>query len=943
MWVAFAHLPWAAMLFASAANTIVFTLEIRKFTANPAAIATLLTFTGFLTMFTGPLTNWVSDRIWTRFGRRKVFYVPAVFAQGILILFVPFAPSLGWLAFVYFLQFLALSCKSPNEILNQEIIPNHQRGRAAVFNKIYVQFGLMAYNLALIGRFDDVYPNAPISRFLTNITGEKLIFVVFSLALLSVVFLVALGIKELKPARLRSMKADLGGKVTLWRIIKQLFIDTFSAEWWPLYLLAISQAMYGVKLGGMVALMYTDQWEYSAQVLGTTQGIAQLVSILVVIFIFPLADKFDKLKFYLVTICLGFVGKVLWYSYVMLLVPDNRPSIMEIILIGEGMNILGQLAGIISYPLVYEYIPLNKLGTATAGLGLFRGFLGMVLGPMMGIWLLFYSNIFMPGAGSNVVILFNEPMTQAQLAPLEKQWEAETGQRIWSRILKPYNTQLDASRQWEIRVRDEGAEVLDNQIKLIEARIIDAQRAVDDFGLRGLKPTTEALELKVSLNGELKALRAKQADLAIGFREYLRGKLAGQLASAERGVASIQVEGRTLSFEGETAYAVGTEQAAKFADELALKLGLPAGAVQITTSGNDQRLLRVTATFPEGHTVKIAGKSALYDRVNALLADGRFDDAQAESARDLVAASAEVIEGKRNALLIPFPDANYKPQKVDYFSSYLFMAITDVFAILIAIYLIRAEKAGKIQRRGKLEDEASSGAHGKAAPAVAQHVATPVAAEHLVAPLSPDPQVVTHPDGTQTFTPGMKMAKLAVCGLGLALTLFGVWWQTENIRLFLLGDTTTATVVSVSELKTGQATVVLDTRKAVGDAVDPTRNTLYHYNIQFKDTTGREHTTILNYGQLLRPLLSIGDKVTIAYDTEKPSVVIDKYDIRTWAFGGFFFGIGLLMLIPQWFLWRTADKPIVLDQIVDYEAIKEQQARLARNSGPEPHAKKPQA
>jgi Na+/melibiose symporter-like transporter len=919
IWAAFAHLPWAAMLFASAASTIVFTLEIRKFTANPAAIATLLTFTGFLTMFTAPLANWVSDRVWSKWGRRKVFYVPAVFAQGVLILFVPFAPDLMWLAIIYFFQFVAASFKSPNESLNQEVVPNHQRGRAAVLNKCYVQFGLMAYNLALIGRFDDVYPNAPISNFLTNITGEKLMFVVFSLALLSVVLLVSLGFKEIRPNKLKLMKEDLGGKVTAWRITKQLFIDVFKAEWWPLYLLAISQAMYGVKLGGMVALMYTDQWEYSAQVLGTTQGVAQLVSIIFVLLVFPLADKFDKLKFYLVAITLGLIGKLLWYAYVMLVVPDNRPSIMEIILIGEAINMLGQLAGIISYPLVYEFIPLNKLGTASAGLGLFRGFLGMVIGPMVGIWLLYYSNIFMPGAGSNVVVVMEQPVDEAYMEGLKEEWEIETGQRIWVNMYKPFGVKLDESRQWEVRIRDEDAEQLQNKIALAEAELTDIQRDIDSFNIRGETVGRAPLDHKAETTFELSQLRQQQTALSEGFRAYLYERLGDQLASLEEGFRSIEVSGNTVTIEAETALAVEQQQAENMREELALKLGIDEAQVRFERSGSNDEFVTIAATFPEDYQLDIEAEPEISEYVEALLAGGGTSEAMVSNAIDLATAAEEVTEGIRNSILMPFPDTNYKPQKVDYFSSYLLMAITDVFAIMIAIYLIRAEKAGKIQRRGKIEDEASGG-H--------EHVddkhvhASEEAIEHYVTPPSTDPDVQTHPDGTQTYTPGMKGIKFVCMMLGVAIFCFGVFWQWDNFRLFLFGDTTQATVTSILQEKPGQEPVILDTRKAVNEAEDPTRNAIYSYRIRFSDESGTERETGLNYGQVLRPLLSIGDTVTISYDTAEPETVIERYHVRTWAYGFFFMGIGLLMAIPQFFIWRAANKPIVLDQIGDYEDIK---------------------
>ena len=695
------------MLFASAANTIIFALEIRKFTDNPAAIATLMTFTGFLTMFTGPLVNWMSDRIWTRIGRRKAFYVPAVLLQAVLILFVPFAPNLGCLAFIYFLQFVAMSCKAPNETLNQEIIPNHQRGRAAVFNKVYVQFGLMSYNLALIGRFDDVFPGTPVHDFFNNVRGEHLIFLVFSLALLSVAMLVGLGIKELRPAKLASMREDLGGRITPWRIVKRLFLDTFSAEWWPLYLLALSQSLYGVSIGGMVALMYTDQWGYSAQVLGFTQGTAQLASIFVVMLVFPIADKFDKLKFYLVTVILGTVGKVIWYGYVMLLVPGNRPSITEILLIGEGINILGQLSGIISYPLVYEFIPLNKLGTASAGLGLFRGLIGMIIGPIMGFWLLHYSNLFMPGAGSHVVIVLKEPARKEEVQLLAKAWEAGTGRRIWVEMKVPSGLRLNESRQWAIRIRDEESEKINAAVQRLESQIRHIQKQLDSFAVRKKPPPPEMIAQKKYIESEILSGKNEMAARTCEFRSYLRQQLAERLVGADAGILHVETGKEEVRIKVHTAFPVNDRDAAAYAEELRLNLGLVRGAVRILVDPLDRSLLTVSA--PPVDRIPPENETDLASRMHELTRDAAGPAEAYRNGFNLAFATLRVVSGKGNTLLIPFPEAGYRPHKTDYFSGYILMAIADCFAILIAVYLIRAEKRGIIRRRGKIEDEAAHG------------------------------------------------------------------------------------------------------------------------------------------------------------------------------------------------------------------------------------------
>ena len=64
--------------------------------------------------------------------------------------------------------------------------------------------------------------------------------------------------------------------------------------------------------------------------------------------------------------------------------------------------------------------------------------------------------------------------------------------------------------------------------------------------------------------------------------------------------------------------------------------------------------------------------------------------------------------GHRNNVVMPFAHPKYAPQRVDYFSSYILMALTDAIAILIIVLIVYLEKKGKIKRRGKLEDEAAN-------------------------------------------------------------------------------------------------------------------------------------------------------------------------------------------------------------------------------------------
>lgn len=924
-WVAMAHLPWAAMLFASAANTVIFSLEIRKFTANPAAIASMMTLTGILTMFVGPLSNWVSDHIWTRFGRRKVFYVPAVIGQGLLVLCVPFMPSLELLALNYFLMFICTSLNDPNEVLNLEIIPASQRGRAAVFNTVYVNFGLFAYNIALIGRFDDVFPGTPVRSLFNEVSGEMLIFIMFSLALLAVVLLVSLGIKEILPHHRAKLGEGFTGKITIWSLIKNLFLETFSKEWWPIYLLGIAQSMYGMSLGGMVALMYTDQWEYSPQVLGTAQGIVQLVALFVVIFLFPLADRFDKLKFYLVCLVIGMLGKFLWYAYVMLLVPGNRPSILEIILIGEGINLLGRLAGLISFPLIYEFIPLKRVGTAAASLGFFRGMLGMLIGPLMGFWLLFYSNVFMPGAGSSVIIVLDQPAQKQTVKAIAEDWEQLTGERIWVTPHAPFNLRQKESMQWEIRLRDRESEAAQKRIEVLQGQMTDIEREQDSLRIRGREPSPDLASRMEALLGELRSLQAVQNEAAEGFRQFLSEQLGTRLANTERGIKALRLEGetaegQTLVLDVETAYSLTAQQMERYRVELALGLGLMAGETQLESLDAGWRHIRVRVPLEQILEIssRPLGNSDIGARIEELLKEQTFDPKWTIPAIAVAETLEKVVAGDRNSLLLPFGQVKYRPQKIDYFSSYIVMVATDFIAIGIAIFLIFQERRGKIIRRGRLESDlanAQDTAEGNDKIEVPPYLLKSV-----------DPQVVHQPDGTQTYTPGYFKTKLFTTLIGAAVFCFGIFWHWQPAQLFFFGGQTVSQIVRITEEKAGQEPIVLTTRLEVDEVEDMTRNATYRYWVRFVTSAGETIETTLNYGQKLRPVHSIGDTITIAYDPENPSNVIDRTSVRTWAFGFFFMGIGLLIFIPQLWLLLNARKPIILEQIIDFEEIQKNKA-----------------
>ena len=80
-------------------------LTIKKFTASTALIGFVLSLQAFNQLWATPFAAWKSDRIWTRFGRRKPLVMVIAPILVLSVVLVPHAPTLALLIMtVFFLQ-----------------------------------------------------------------------------------------------------------------------------------------------------------------------------------------------------------------------------------------------------------------------------------------------------------------------------------------------------------------------------------------------------------------------------------------------------------------------------------------------------------------------------------------------------------------------------------------------------------------------------------------------------------------------------------------------------------------------------------------------------------------------------------------------------------------------------------------------------------------------
>ncbi len=461
-WIWVSQLPFAFWMFAICLPGTAFTFSLRKFVDNPAVIATILSLTSLPVLIIAPIVNYSSDRIWTRWGRRKPFYIASNLFSAVTLVLMPVAPNLFSLTALYVLYYVGSGFGKTFFPLSQEIIPVSQRGRGSAIHTVMFQIGLLLYYSVMLGRFDDFYFDGPFT-FFGPLTGEQVVYGLCALATFLPTLLIALGIKELPIPG--AMPADLAAKEkehpSFLQRIKTFFLEIFDRQWAILYLLLFGSAVYGLGLGSLSGLLYTEQWGYSKQDMGTNVAIGTLIMLPMAGIFGYVADRFEKWKIYLVALGSALVFNIAYYLFVMFVLPDHRPALWQIILFGELTAICGIFASTVQWPLIFEYIPRHKMGTASAGMEMMGALFGMILSPVVGGWVFAYSYFFHPHSGSEVAVFFQQPQTHEQVQAILQETNPQLAGQLQLTPHRPPGLSGTATPSWRLRLPDPEAEQLE--------------------------------------------------------------------------------------------------------------------------------------------------------------------------------------------------------------------------------------------------------------------------------------------------------------------------------------------------------------------------------------------------------------------------------------------------------------------------------------------------
>lgn len=408
MWTGRSHIPWLwVVLFAfpSASNTLMdsisgtaMTFTMKKFISDPALITFLGSVNIAFNFLVAPWAAWKSDHIWTRFGRRRPFLLIGWSLLLIALICIPLAPTISILIVcIVVCQFAAdFGYTGPWTPLYYEVIPSHQRGRAVIIKRVGAVLARLLFNLVLIGQFDQIYslnwsfgllPGATL-----NITGEMVIYWTGGLAVLLVLLQMYFLVRERKPDVLPASRrfSPLG-------YVRELFGER---QWRLLFLLMFCSLALTAGLGQLQPLLITEQFGYSKQLFGQIQSVNLMVEIFIIL---PVAvfliDRVDRFRIFQVGLILSTIQPLAYWIFVEYFATNGIPTPGQIIFFNVWNSISDVAAGLALEPLLFDFVPKNKMGTLNSGFLFVRGALALLVFNGVGLWVKYYTAWFQPSAG----------------------------------------------------------------------------------------------------------------------------------------------------------------------------------------------------------------------------------------------------------------------------------------------------------------------------------------------------------------------------------------------------------------------------------------------------------------------------------------------------------------------------------------------------------------
>jgi hypothetical protein len=423
----------------------------------------------------GPLCNYISDRLWTHWGRRRPFLLVALIGTFLAMALTPYMPSLVPLVLLTVIGSLLGDVGSTFEPLWLEIVPPEQRGRGFVMRSVMIQLASLYFFQVMFAQWDNHYSQDLTAWGLGVIefTGEQITYMAAAFLKLFTIGFLLFMVREVHPEGVelkRWSELDLNPLRFTRDFITQVFGEK---RWWPIYLFYIAPGI--LQAGGQTFgnLMMVDQWKYEkaaialmglppmvvgifivAPIIGRQADKFRVyprvllgallvffagVATAVVVFTFPGLDVRQLPPFWaMLVICLavsgfgitlvflftqelnrrspgqnprlwpwllgpvfGVIFSVVSLLYIRWYLDGATPPIAVWFLITQILACTGPF-GALAGPLLYEYLPGDKIGTLSSGFGLLSTAIGALMANVMGFWIFYFTKFFgSPGGGQD--------------------------------------------------------------------------------------------------------------------------------------------------------------------------------------------------------------------------------------------------------------------------------------------------------------------------------------------------------------------------------------------------------------------------------------------------------------------------------------------------------------------------------------------------------------
>lgn len=338
LWILLMNFSWFVGLYSMFVLGTVLPFTMRRFTDDTRLMSLVGSVGLWFGIVLGPMVNYISDRIWTRFGRRRPFMLVALCGSLLALFAIPFIPALSPLIMVVVISSILGDVGSTQEPLWLEVIPSAQRGTGVAVRTLMISIASLLFFQIMFAQFDFVYhlPGG------ITLTGEQTCYLSAGVMQFLYLILLAFGIRELRPegvklqepGEIRSdqLLAAIEGifAVKRWwhylllsplpvpwmlamarqsrqrwvmllvfpaaftvRFIRDVFGD---GRWWWVYLFYISGS-FMTSGGGFANLMLVEQFHYSKPLIALTgwPGII-LANVMVTPFMGWFSDRLPRIR-----------------------------------------------------------------------------------------------------------------------------------------------------------------------------------------------------------------------------------------------------------------------------------------------------------------------------------------------------------------------------------------------------------------------------------------------------------------------------------------------------------------------------------------------------------------------------------------------------------------------------------------------------------------------